>query len=210
MHAADDKAFEPGEFSQLIQAARAGASEALGQVLEGFRQYLLVLARHSLEPDVHSKVSSSDLVQETFLNAHREFHTFRGSSPEDLKAWLRAILLNQLTDFVRRYRGTSKRRVSSEVCLQDVAAEALLGARTPAVDLSPSDQVADRERSTLLDRALQQLPDHYLQVILLRHRENRSFEEIGPIMNRSADAARKLWLRAIALLKANLGEGHGD
>src|SRR5262249_35643200 len=97
------------EAGQLLAAARAGSREALGQALETCRNYLLLIAGRQLDSDLHAKGGASDLVQETFLEAQRDFGRFQGSSEGELQAWLRQILLNNVANFTRRYRGTGKR-----------------------------------------------------------------------------------------------------
>ncbi len=67
--------------------------------------------------------------------------------------------------------------------------------------MTPSSQAVEREQAKAIHRALSHLPDEYRQVIVLRCLEDRSFEEIGPLMNRSPDAARKLWSRAMKRLQ---------
>jgi RNA polymerase sigma-70 factor (ECF subfamily) len=180
----------------LLTAARSGSREALGQVLEFYRQDLLELAQRELHPELRGKGGASDLVQETFLKAQRGFGEFHGTTPAELHAWLRAILRNHLANFSRCYRGTDKRQLGREVVLDEQRLKSSAG--------SPSSAAMRREHAELLEKALEHLPDHYLQVILLRHRENLSFEEIGQTMSRSAEAARKLWERAIALLRDQL------
>lgn len=73
-----------------LAAARAGSSEALGQSLEPFREYLLEVARQAVAPALKPKGGASDLVQETFLEAQRLFPRFDGGSSAQLRAWLRA------------------------------------------------------------------------------------------------------------------------
>ncbi len=65
--------------------ARAGSREALGGLLEGCRRYLLAIAERQLDPELKSKGGASDLVQETFLEAQRDFARFQGTSPEELR-----------------------------------------------------------------------------------------------------------------------------
>src|SRR5205809_917594 len=98
-----------------LAAARAGSSEALGQALEGCRRYLLLVADRELEPDLRAKGGASDIVQETFLEAQRDFTQFHGNSEQELLAWLRRILLNNVGNFSRRYCGTDMRDVGREV-----------------------------------------------------------------------------------------------
>jgi WD40 repeat protein len=66
--------------SQFLPAARAGSSEALGQALEICRGYLLRVANQGLNADLRAKGGASDLVQETFLEAQRDFGCFQGAS----------------------------------------------------------------------------------------------------------------------------------
>src|SRR5271163_4886949 len=89
---------------RLLADARAGSRDALGGILEGCRRYLLAIAERQLDPDLRSKGGASDLVQETFLEAQRDFARFQGSSAEELRAWLRQVLLHNVGAFTRRYR----------------------------------------------------------------------------------------------------------
>ena len=108
---------------------------------------------------------------------------------------------NNLADFRRSYGETYKRQVGREVAL-DAGASSGRDAGGPAAPLpSPSSLAAAREQNEELWRALDRLPEEYRRVLLLRHQEERSFEEIGAAMNRSANAARKLWARALERLQ---------
>src|SRR5690348_7072097 len=104
-----------GDAAQWLAEARAGSREALGQVLEVFRGYLLLIADRELDPRLRAKGGASDLVQETFLEAQRDFVGFHGDSAEELRAWLRRLLLNNLANFTRQYRERAKRDVGREV-----------------------------------------------------------------------------------------------
>src|SRR5262249_49490145 len=98
-----------------LAAARAGSGDALGEALEACRPYLLRVANQELDQDLRAKGGASDLVQETFLEAQRDFPRFQGSSDAELRAWLRHILLHNLGKFARRFRQTQKRRLAAEV-----------------------------------------------------------------------------------------------
>src|SRR5438128_12586041 len=110
--ASPHQAPQAGPAELLIAAARAGSTEALGQVLETCRQYLLLVANQQVPPELAAKLAPSDLVQETFLKAHREFAQFQGRTEAELLGWLRRILLNNLVSFSRQYEGTDKRRLA--------------------------------------------------------------------------------------------------
>jgi RNA polymerase sigma-70 factor (ECF subfamily) len=194
------------KLKQWIEAAQQGSPDALGQVLEYCRPYLLAVANEQLESDLQAKAGASDLVQDTFVEAHRDFAVFRGRSEEELLAWLRQILLHNLGNFRRQYRGTEKRQVQREVSLDTAPAEELLGELVDEGS-SPSEQARARERDAALERAIEQLPESHRQVVQWHSLERCSFEVIGQRLNCSAEAARKLWTRAIEKLQHVLGPG---
>src|SRR5437667_480205 len=99
---------------QLLGLARAGSGPALGQLLELYRSYLAILARLQIGRRLQGKVDAADLVQDTFLQAHRDFAQFRGTTEEELIGWLRQILAHSLAMCVRRYYGTQRRDVRLE------------------------------------------------------------------------------------------------
>ena len=116
--------------SDWLAAARAGSSEALGELLEAFRGYLLVIARAELAPDLQAKRGASDLVQDTFADAKRDFSQFVGNSEAELRAWLRRILLNRLASFASSFRETSE---ISATAASKVSSFAFDGTRYPLI-----------------------------------------------------------------------------
>src|SRR5438132_3941380 len=96
---------------QFLGLARAGSGPALGQLLELYQDYLSLLARLQIGRRLQGKVDASDLVQETFMKAHRDFAQFRGASEAEWVSWLRQILAGNVAHLVRRYCGTQRRDV---------------------------------------------------------------------------------------------------
>lgn len=187
----------------LLATAREGSEEALGCLLQGFRQYLLLVANAELDSALKVKFAASDLVQETLLEAQRDFACFAGRSEEEFLAWLRKILVHNLRDAGRHYCESARRAISREVPLPRGDVAARQGA--PLANLqTPSWLAMRRESVDRLIEALEKLPDDSRQVIILRNLEALSFHEIGHTMNRSPDAARKLWGRAIQRLEVLL------
>jgi RNA polymerase sigma-70 factor (ECF subfamily) len=193
----------PDDFARRLVRARADPGDARGRLLESFRGYLLMIAGEEIDPALRAKGGASDLVQETFLEAHRDFDQFRGTDEAELLAWLRRLLLNNVANFARRYRGTEKRQVDREVPLgADESAGG--GAPLPADGPTPSWVVAQHEQAENLGRALARLPDDYRTVLLLRHQEGLSFPEIAERMGRTPNAVHKLWARAVERLEQEL------
>src|SRR5262249_21935157 len=100
--------------AQWLAGARGGSPEALGRVLEACRGYLLLVAERELAPDLRAKGGASDLVQETFLEAQRDFADFRGDTEAEFRAWLRRLLLHNVANFARHFRDTAQRQAARE------------------------------------------------------------------------------------------------
>ena len=187
----------------LLMIAQAGSNRALGQLLQEHREYLRLLADEELGQALKVKASASDLVQDSFLEAKRDFGQFTGESPEEFQAWLRRILLNNVANIVRSYRGTEKRDISREI--PTAVCEDNSGRMLAGNDRTASSIVMQNEQLDALQAAVQKLPGHYQDVIQWRNYDRASFEDIGQRLKRSADAARKLWVRALEMLQQELG-----
>jgi RNA polymerase sigma-70 factor (ECF subfamily) len=193
---------------QLIEQARLDPDSARGSLLDLYRNYLRLLARIEIGRRLQGKVDASDLVQETFLEAHRHFPLFQGTTEPQLVSWLRQILATQIAHLVRHYLGTQGRdvRLERELVVGLDNSSRLLAPDLMAPVSSPSEQAARREQSVLLADALARLPDDYREVIVLRHLEGLRFPEIADRMGRSVDSVQKLWLRGLARLRQGFGE----
>jgi DNA-directed RNA polymerase specialized sigma24 family protein len=87
-------------FQSLLVLAQAGDTAALGEVLESFRAYLTLLARVQINRRLQKKVDPTDVVQDTFLEAHRDFGQFRGTSEGAAKSY--TILLPPCAEKTRQ------------------------------------------------------------------------------------------------------------
>lgn len=193
------------DWERLIQAAQDGSDEALGRLVKQCRSYLLLVANSELDRQLHAKVAPSDVVQETLLRAHEHFEQFNGSSEKEFLAWVRRILLNQVVNVKRDLR-RAKRDVNRE---QPIAGNSRISAPPidPATgDPTPSRQVAQDETSQALAEALARLPEDYRQAVIMRSWKRLSFAEIGKRLDRSEDAARKIWYRALERLQKDMDD----
>jgi len=185
-------------------------NDDLGRMLDGYRRYLLMIANEVIGPELQAKLDASDVVQDTFLEAQRHLGVFRGTTNAEMRAWLRKILECRLANVRRTYLVTEKRAAGREVTFDSFQAESGAGieslkCRAP----SPSNHAVRNEWSTALEQALIRLPEHYRQAVTWRHVEQLSWDEIGRRMGSTADAARKVWSRAIQRLRRELAE-HGS
>ena len=200
----DDKSTD---FSVLIEGARRGEVECRDRLFTLCRSYLGFAARSQVETWLRRKVDASDLVQETLLEACRDFDRFAGHTEEEWLAWLRKILAHNAADFVRRYGGTAKRAAGREVPFRDPADSQSPGVPEPAaVQPTPSQEFLQLDTELRVTAALGGLPPDYQEVILLRNLQRLPFNEVAERMNRSRPAVQMLWMRAIRKLQESLAQ----
>jgi RNA polymerase sigma-70 factor (ECF subfamily) len=199
------------EIDKLFASAREGSTSCLGRLLTLYSNYLKLLIAAQLDDRLRVRVSPSDVVQETFFEAHRDFHQFRGQSTGEFVAWLRKILVNNLLRVVEQHLLAEKRDVRREVSLEQLGrrleqSTARLESLLAEPGDSPSGYAQRNEQEIMLADALAELPGDYRQVILLRHVEGLPFDEVARRMDRSSGAVRMLWLRALERLRKTFPE----
>jgi RNA polymerase sigma-70 factor (ECF subfamily) len=187
-----------------LASARAGEAEALGEALEACRAYLLHVAEHELDAGLRAKGGASDIVQQTFLEAQQDFGRFVGTSESELLAWLRRMLLNNISNFRRFHVQTHKRSANREVPIHPADSNAQERSWLADGMATPSKEMMAGEQEEALYAALDRLPEDYAQVLRLRYVEGLPFEEVAQKMGRTANAVRKLWARAIEKLQEEM------
>ena len=195
-HASDRQEPKP---SQLIANLTA-------QQLNEFRQYLQVVAEQAMDSGLQGKFGPSDLVQETLLNAEQCIDQYRGTTDAEARGWLKQILLNNLLDQQRHFRQTAKRDVTREQPIAYTGDSRAAKVEVADETRSPGSKVVAGEEIDQLMEAMSQLEAEHRRVLTLRNWERLSFAEIGERMNRSAAAARQLWVRALDRLQKLLSD----
>jgi RNA polymerase sigma-70 factor, ECF subfamily len=199
--ARDDYSRNP--FALRLVAAQQGSRRAIGTVLEDCRSYLLLIANQKLGPSIQAKIGASDLVQETFLQAEAIFDRFQGTSRQELTAWLARIFEYKLAEARRQYLNTQKRDATREQSLHFSPTEVFQDRRLH--DRPAAEKITlDREELECVRRILDQLPPDYRTAIELRGFEQKSFDDLGHALNRSAEVARMVWARAMLRLQKEL------
>jgi RNA polymerase sigma-70 factor, ECF subfamily len=197
-------------YSLLIEGARQGDAECREKLFALCRSYLGFVARSQIETWLRRKVDTSDLVQETMLEAYRDFDRFEGRSEQQWLAWLRKILAHNAADFVRRYGGTAKRAAAHEVPFRDPDDSLSRGAPEPAADQpTPSQEFLQLDTELRMTAALSEMPPDYQEVVVLRNLQRLPFNEVAERMGRSRPAVQMLWMRAIRKLQEALEEDEG-
>jgi RNA polymerase sigma-70 factor, ECF subfamily len=193
--------------NELLQKAIAKDAAALGELLEHYRPYLQVLALRYLDKRLQSRFDASDLVQVTFMEAHRDFPNFRGSDMASFLAWLRNMLRNNVASTHEAHLFSLKRNASREV---QYGAGVASSSEQPLVNLvpsettSPSQRVMRDEVAASLAISLKRLPETQAEAIRLRYLEGCSLRDIAERMSKSELAVAGLLKRGLRSLRDEL------
>jgi RNA polymerase sigma-70 factor (ECF subfamily) len=194
--------------SELIERCRLGDAPARERLFERYRNYLVLLAQGQMGRHLRAKCDASDLVQQTLLEAHRDFGGFQGRHEAELLAWLRRILAHNLLNAARHFAARQRdaaREVSLDQLRQGLDRSSLnLGRCLADSTPSPSHLAAEGEAAVRLADTLSRLPDDYRTVLVLRVFEGLSAEEVAGQMGRSPGAVRMLQMRALAALRSEV------
>ncbi len=198
------KKVQTSETSETSEAAEEPPVEQLAR----YEPWLRLIAGWEIDSRLGQKFSASDVVQQTMLEAWKDWNEFDGEEGRQRRAWLRQILAHQLAHFARHYAGTQKRDIAREQSIDASLANSSqrLEQLLATDQSSPSRRAAANEQALELARVLEQLPEDYRQVIRLRNLEDLSHEEVARRMNRTVGAVRMLWVRALAALRQQIRE----
>lgn len=188
--------------ARLIAAARGGDAKALGELLVAVRKYLVFIAKRRLPSDLGPHFAPSDLAQETAVEAHVAFGGFKGSTVPEFLTWIRVILLNNVTDAVRRSRSYDRAvaRAALRASAPDLPADERH--RSPTVPGRPAEASAiRRDEARFVEEILSSLSADSREVVRLRYWDGLTFPDIGRRLGRSENAVRKTWHRAISRLQ---------
>jgi RNA polymerase sigma-70 factor, ECF subfamily len=186
----------------------SGNAEPDQRPLEGYRDYLRLLARLQLGARLQAKLDASDVVQQTILQAHASRAQFRGRTEAEWLAWLRAILANALAAAARRF-DTGARQLGRERSLEadmDLSSSRLEGLLA-ADQTSPSERAVRSEELLQLAAALGRLPEDQRRVVELHHLKGLPVAEVAEQMGRTRPAVVGLLFRGLKKLRELLREG---
>jgi RNA polymerase sigma-70 factor (ECF subfamily) len=182
----------------------------LGRHLDGFREYLRLLARLQLRANLAGKIDLSGVVQQTLLEAYQAGDSFPPDAAQQA-AWLRRALANNLTDEIRRLGSRGKERVEEQSLEQALeASSARLEAWLAREESTPGRRAVHREQLSRLAKALLQLPEDQRVAVELHHLQGLSLADVGRRLGRSREAVAGLVFRGLKNLRMLLTEKRGQ
>lgn len=198
------------ETQELIAKAREGDPGAVDRLLARHREALRRMVELRLDRAVAARVDASDVLQETLLEASRRLPEYLRDPAMPFHLWIRHIARDRIIDAHRRHRAAGRRSVDREQRLEAAPFSSqssiqLIG-RLEAAGLTPASAAIREELARRFEAAVAAMDDDDREVILMRHLEDLSNQEVAAALGLSEPAASMRYLRALRRLRAALGE----
>jgi RNA polymerase sigma-70 factor (ECF subfamily) len=195
---------DSAETGGLLDQVRQGDREALDRLLARHRSELQGFVEIHLESKLRARFDPSDVVQEAQMEAVERMDDFLNRRPMPFHLWLRKTAFQRLLQLRRKHR-RAKRSVHREAVLPDRSSVLLV---RPLLNHGPApdELVQQRELLERVGRAVGGLEEIDREVLLMRHAEDLSYEEIAVLLDVEPAAARKRYGRALLRLRQVLIE----
>jgi RNA polymerase sigma factor (sigma-70 family) len=179
--------------SILIEEALAGSQKAYTELMERHRTAIY----HIINKIVHNDDVANDLVQETFMKAFSALATYR--SEYRFSTWLYKIAANSSIDFLRK-----KRIQALSLDRPLITKDGEVDIEIPDYSYHPERDLERKERNFSIEEAIESLPKKYRDVIVYRHKDDKSYEEIADLLGVPVGTVKARIFRARELLKKKL------
>ena len=199
------------ETEQLIAQAKDGDDAAVNQLMDRHRNSLRQLVRMRLDQKIQKRIDVSDVVQDVLVEANRRLQRYLADPVMPFHLWLRQIAKDRIIDAHRRHRVSAKRSVDREQQMvaprgydqSSIQLASILGDSK----LTPAAEALQREMARKVEKAISKLDEKDCEIIVMRHYEQLSNQEIGRLLDLTEPAASMRYLRAIRRLRAVLQDG---
>ena len=201
---------ESEKTQDLLEGIRQGDDGATGRLLQRHREALRRMVEMRLDRKIRQRVDASDIVQEVMVEANRRLKNYLDNPAMPFHLWLRQMAKDRLIDAHRRHRGSGKRSVDREQ--PAVAAPNLDHSTIQFVaqlcdnELTPAAAATMHELQRRFESALQELDEQDQEVVIMRHFEQLSNQEVAQGLNLSEPAASMRYLRAMRRLRKRLAD----
>ena len=189
---------ESGTDGEILRRCLAGDEQAYRELVLKYQRQVFSLARRM----VGSAEDAEDLTQETFVRMFRALDRYDPSRP--FPAWLFTIATRLCIDHLRRRR---VRPIS--MAQHDAATDEDYTLEIEDRGLRPDELAAHAEEAGRVQDLIDSLPHHYRIVVMLRHQQDLSYDEIAEALHLPLGTVKARIHRARALLKQYL-EGEGS
>jgi RNA polymerase sigma-70 factor, ECF subfamily len=194
---------------QLLEQVRTGQPEAVDRLLAAFREPLRKVIGLRLDPMLARRVDASDIVQDVSLEVAQRLKEYLKAPNMPFALWLRHLAQDRIIDTHRRHRLAQRRSVDKEQPIARPAwasdeSSASLVAQLIDTERTPASEAIRQELARRLTDAVDQLSDDDREIILMRHTEQMSNQDVADALGLTEAAASMRYLRALRRLKAVL------
>ena len=197
---------------QLLDQAKAGDDDAVGELLQRHRKSIRRLVEMRLDRKVQRRVDVSDVVQEVMIEASGRLSKYLDDPVMAFHLWLRQIAWDRIIDTYRRHRVSAKRNMDREqpmsVPTGPDQSTMELAVQLCDPNLTPAAAATQREIAVKVEEVLEELGPQDREIILMRHYEHLTNLEVAEVLNLNPPAASMRYLRAIRRLR-DLMEAEG-
>lgn len=180
----------------LIDSALSGDQSAYKGLMERHRQAIF----HIILKIVRDNEVAADMVQETFMKAFSSLATYR--SEFKFSTWLYRIAANTAIDHLRKQR---MKMLSLDSPPQST--DGPVEIEVPDNSYNPEKDLINREQRISINDAIEALPEKYRVVIIYRHKDDKSYDEIADALSLPVGTVKARIFRARELLKKKLRSG---
>jgi RNA polymerase sigma-70 factor (ECF subfamily) len=196
------------ETQELLDQARQGEAGAVDRLLAAHRDPLRRMIDLRLDPVVSRRVDASDIVQDVLLEASRRLNDYLRNPVMPFHLWLRHIARDHMIDAHRRHRQAQRRSLDREQpILPAVFADRSsieLAAQFLDQEATPASAAMRHELQLRLETAVAALAEDDREIVLMRHFEQLSNQEVAAMLGLSEAAASMRYLRAVRRLRSLL------
>jgi RNA polymerase sigma-70 factor (ECF subfamily) len=197
---------DPPDTQGLLRRVRAGDRRAFELLFARHQAYLHRLVELRLDPRLRPRLDPSDVVQEAHVEALNRLDAYLASPALPFRLWLRQIAFDRTLKARRHHMGTARRSLGREVPLPEESS-VVLARRLLAGGPAPGQELDSRELARRLRRAVAQLPEADREVVILRHFEGLSNQEVACLLGLDPATASKRHGRALLRLHRILSAG---
>ena len=181
------------EESAIIAKALAGDQKAYTALVEKHRASVF----HVINRIVHNDEIARDLVQETFMKAFSSLASYR--SEFRFSTWLYKIAANSSIDHLR------KKRIKALSLDRPIdTGDGVMEIEVPDNSFNPELALVRKQQRFSIEEAINSLPPKYCEVIVYRHKDDKSYEEIADLLGIPVGTVKARIFRARELLKRKL------
>ena len=196
---------ESEKTEELLGDAREGNAEAVNKLIDRHRNAILRLVRMRLDRRIQPRVGVSDVVQDVFIEANRRLQKYLQDPIMPFHLWLRQIAKDRIIDAHRRHRVSKKRSVDREqpAHLPGDMDHSSMALANQLVDgeVTPMAAATQRELAARVEQTIGELPEQDRDILLMRHYEFLSNQEVAEALGLSQPAASMRYLRAIRRMR---------